>query len=112
MSVVNFEPSVPSARRSLARYLRDLANVIDADLAEVEPNAALIVLTGRTAHEVVWTGGHSEPGFLRGALAAAVAVIQTSYPTMGDRQRPRTHIYGSGRRDAEIVSITKKETQP
>lgn len=107
-SVVQFHPAIPKARRALARYLREMADIIDADMADVEPNAALIVLTGRTKHEVVWTGGDTEPRFLYGALEAARAVLCTPYDTVGGHQRPRTHSYGAGKQEAQVVTLIRR----
>ncbi|MEN9062882.1 hypothetical protein [Ponticoccus litoralis] len=98
----------PPARRALARYLRELAEVIEADEAETAPNAAVVILTGRTQHEVLHVGNDEEPGFIRGALLAAQAVHTPHYDTAGGNIRLRTHTYASGRRAADLVTLQKR----
>lgn len=44
------------AKKRLADWLRNLANQIEADAPQVEPLAAVVVLTGRTANEVLNMG--------------------------------------------------------
>lgn len=100
---------VPPARRSLARYLRELANVIEANEAETEPNAAVVILTGRTQHEVLHVGNDHEPGFIRGAILAAQAVHMPRYDTEGGNIRPRTHNYASGRTVADLVVLRGRQ---
>ncbi|MEL7281322.1 MAG: hypothetical protein AAGK79_13260 [Pseudomonadota bacterium] len=108
MSVTQMQPRVPKSRRDLARQLRDWADIIEADGAETEPNACLMVMTGRTQHEVLWFGGAVEGQFLSGALQAAHAVIRAPFETVGGQIRPRTHQYGSGRKIADVVMLRKE----
>ena len=110
MSVTQLQPRVPKSRKDLARQLREWADIIDADMAETEPNACLLVMTGRTQHEVLWFGSAVEGAFLSGALAAATAVIRAPFLTEGGSVRPRTHNYASGRKVADVVML-KKEGQ-
>lgn len=110
--VTLFEPRMPACRRALARYLRNIADCIEADMAETEPNAALLVLTGRTRHEVLHVGNNAEPGFIDGAIAAARAVYCTPYETEGGNLRPRTHQYGSGRKVADVVPMLHRGAAP
>lgn len=95
----------PPARRALARYLRELAEVIENDEAATAPNAAVVILTGRTRHEVLHVGNDAEPGFIRGAILAAQAVHTPHYETAGGNIRPRTHNYASGRKVADLVPL-------
>lgn len=106
-TVTPFAPRVPWARRDLARYLRDLAAIIENNEADVEPNAALIVLTGRTHHEVLWVGATLEPGFAGGAVAAASAVVNAPFETEGRNWRPRTHGYQGGRIAGEVLPLRR-----
>lgn len=101
----------PPARRALARYLRELAEIIEADESETAPNAALVVLTGRTRHEVLHVGNNAEPGFIRGAILAAQAVYTPHYDTAGGNIRPRTHNYGFGRAVADLVQMRPRAAQ-
>jgi len=100
---------VPRGRRELARWLRDLADTIESDRAETEPSAALVVLTGDARHEVLWTGHEHQPGFLRGAICAAYAVVTPTYDTAGSNVRPRTHGYAGHKREATVMEISKRE---
>ena len=108
MTVKRFQPSAPKSRTELVRYLRDLADVIEAETAETDPRAALIVLTGPSRHEVLHVGHNSEPGFICGALQAAQAVYNAPFKTIGGNIRPRTHRYAGGPKRGDVVYINRE----
>ena len=105
MTVVRLNPEMPKARRDLARWLREIADSIEADAAETEPNAALLVLAGAERFEVLWKGEDIDPGFTRGAITAARAVLCSGYETAGENLRPRSHQYGAPRGVAKVYEL-------
>lgn len=111
MNVTELQPRIPKSRKDLARQLREWADLIAQDLVETEPNACLLVVTGRKQHEVLWLGGKVEGRFLSGALQAATAVIRAPFETVGGNVRPRTHGYASGRPVADVVEINAHKSE-
>lgn len=107
--IVNLPESAKTraAHRKLARWLRDLADYIEADELETEPHAALIVLTGANQHEVLMAGYGDDASGCDGAAHAATAVVSPSYRTEGGNTRTRNHTrYGLALRKANIVDFT------
>lgn len=90
-----------TARQRLARYLRELADVIERDDAATEPTAALIVLSGAKRHEVVCSGyKHDASGFCE---AGHVALNCTRpWRSLGRNIRPR-HAYAPAKMQDENV---------
>ncbi len=79
---------IPAPRRTLARQLRDLADIIDADQAETEPHGIMMCLMGASQYEVVGIG---ETEGWAGARSAMYAVLSASFETIGGNIRPRQH---------------------
>lgn len=77
-----------AAQQRVARYLRELADVIEKDEAETEPTAALIVLTGTSQHEVLSIGFGADATGLTEAAEVAVHCTRP-YPTRGRNIRRR-----------------------
>jgi len=92
MAVVEFphaEAKRHTARARLAQYLRELADTIDTDEAEIDPVAALIVLSGQEEHEVVCCGYRDdERGFEEAAIVAGL-VARSLFTTLGGNRRKR-----------------------
>lgn len=102
-----------AAHRRLARWLRELADYIEADDLETEPHAALIILTGSEQHEVLCAGYGEDRDGCDGAVYAAMAVTSPAYRTAGGNVRPRNHAkYGSPLRKANIVDFTPPARKP
>lgn len=85
--------SEQARRNELAEYLRTVAKWIQADDAECEPSALMLVLSGKAGDEVVWKGyaGNAEVS-LRDAGHAAYAQVNTQFKRRGgnfhDRRKP------------------------
>ncbi len=77
-------------RRDLAQYLRIIADAIEADDAETEPHALLLVLTGRTQHEVLAAGYADDGAGFSGATRCMVG-MDAAWPTAGRNIRQRQH---------------------
>lgn len=102
-----------AAHRRLARWLRELADYIEADELETEPHAALIVLTGAEQHEVLIAGYGEDRGGCDGAIYAAHAVTLTNFRTEGGNIRPRNHaLYGQPLRKQNIIDFTPAARKP
>lgn len=102
-----------AAHRKLANWLRELADIIEADSIETEPHAALIVLTGTEQHEVLCAGYGSDGHGAQGAAYAAQTVMTTSYRTEGQNIRPRDWLqYGGLLRQENIVDFTPVARKP
>lgn len=85
--VIDFH-GVPPARRALARDLRDLADLIEADQLETEPHGILMCLMGAVQFEVVSVG--QTEGW-RGATQAMHSVVGARFDTIGGNIRMRDH---------------------
>lgn len=111
MSNVTEFHGVPASRRHLARQLRELASIIEADKAETEPHGILMCLMGAAQFEVV-TIGQSE-GWL-GATQAMKAVVGARFDTIGGNIRMRHHSIYEPRPAAEVTPLAlsiKAETK-
>jgi hypothetical protein len=101
------------ARRDLARWLREIADLMEADLLETEPHAALIVLTGTERHEMA-SAGYSEGGDgFDGAVNAAWSIGTAHYERVGGAFAMRNHPrYGRPFRSDNVAqfSLPKKKT--
>ena len=85
--VVGFH-GIPAPRRNLARQLRELADIIEADDAETEPHGIMMCLMGAAQFEVVGIG---ETEGWAGARQALHAVTYATFETIGGNIRPRQH---------------------
>lgn len=99
--VISFH-GIPAPRRALARQLRELADIIDADQAETEPHGIIMCLMGAAQFEVVgigqtegWTGGR----------AAMDAVLNARFDTVGGNIRPRHHAIYQPRGAAQVTPL-------
>ena len=93
---------IPAPRRRLAKMLRELADIIEADQAETEPHGIIMCLMGAHQFEVVgigetegWTGGR----------AAMNAVLSARYDTEGGNIRLREHRAYQPRGAADVVPL-------
>lgn len=100
--VVDFS-GVPAARMKLARQLRELADLIEADMAATEPHGIMMCLMGAKQYEVIGAG--DTEGW-RGARAAMHAVCGATFQTVGGNIRDRAHRTYQPREAAEVVPIT------
>ncbi|WP_238368808.1 hypothetical protein [Mesobacterium pallidum] len=99
--VIGFH-GVPAPRRSLARMLRELADIIEADQAETEPHGILLCLMGAAQYEVIGIGdmeGYS------GARHAMHAVTSARFDTVGGNIRMRDHQIYQPRGAAEVTPL-------
>jgi hypothetical protein len=85
--VIEFH-GIPASRRTLARHLRDLADIIEADEAETEPHGIMMCLMGATQFEVIGVG---ETEGWAGARQAMGAVLSATFKTVGGNIRTRQH---------------------
>jgi hypothetical protein len=86
------------------RYLREVADLLDANDAETEPTAALLVLSGRRNHEVVCCGyGDDAWGYEEASHAAYFVARASGYPTMGRNRRERGDYIARPLRHSNIV---------
>jgi hypothetical protein len=113
-NVVRFDGSgPPKSRRELARWLREIAALVEADGLETEPHAALVVLTGADRHEVVSAGyGEDEEGF-DGAVSAAYSIGTCHYERVGGNIALRNHPrYGRPYRSQNIAQFVLPAAKP
>jgi hypothetical protein len=107
MSVVAFPAEAArehTKRAQLAAYLRELADLIAADELEVEPSAAVVVLTGRHTHEVVCCGyADDEWGYQDASRTADFVARDCGYPTVGRNRRVRGDYVARPLRHSNIV---------
>ena len=99
--VVGFH-GIPPARRRLARMLRELADIIEADQAETEPHGIMMCLMGAHQFEVIGIG--ETEGWV-GARATMNAVLSARFDTMGGNIRMRDHFAYRPRKAAEVVPL-------
>ena len=99
--VVGFH-GIPAPRRALARQLRELAAIIEADEAETEPHGIIMCLMGAAQFEVIgvgdtegWTGGR----------AAMDAVLNARFDTFGGNIRMRHHRIYAPRKAAPVTPL-------
>lgn len=78
-----------SKRARLAAYLRELAESIDNDGVEIDPTAALVVLSGAAHHEVVCCGYGDDEAALREAAMVSGFVVRGDFVTLGGNRRNR-----------------------
>jgi len=91
-------------RAQLAAYLRELADFVDRDEIEIEPVAAVIVLTGVSTHEVVCCGyGDDEWGYTEASRVADYVARDCGYPTLGRNRRQRGDYVARPLRHSNIV---------
>lgn len=91
-----------TAQQRLARYLRELADVIEKDEAATEPTAALIVLTGAKQHEVLSCGfGNDATGLMEAAQVAEHCT--RPWRTLGRNIRPRYCYRAMPMKDGNVV---------
>jgi hypothetical protein len=79
---------IPAPRRTLARQLRELAEIIEADQAETEPHGILMCLMGAAQFEVIGIG---ETEGWAGARQTMDAVLLARFDTVGGNIRSRQH---------------------
>lgn len=101
-NVVGFH-GVPAPRRTLARQLRQLADIIEADEAETEPHGILMCLMGAQQYEVVGLG--ETEGWV-GARTAMSAVLSATFETTGGNIRPRHHRMYQPRGAAAVTPLS------
>ncbi|MHC2016278.1 hypothetical protein [Methylobacterium sp. CM6247] len=92
MTIVRFPVEAARSHTKRARlvsYLRELADFIERDELETEPDAALVVLTGAEDHEVVCCGYGDDDNALDEAAMVAGSVTRGSFVTMGGNRRKR-----------------------
>lgn len=107
--VVGFH-GVPFPRRMLARELRGLADIIEADQAETEPHGIMMCFMGASQFEVVGIG--DTEGWV-GAREAMCAVLDARFDTVGGNIRMRSHRKYQPRDAASMVSlIVAKKDRP
>lgn len=99
--IVGFH-GVPAPRRYLARQLRDLADIIEADQAETEPHGIMMCFMGAAQFEVVGIG--DTEGWA-GARQAMHAVTTASFETVGGNVRVRDHARYQPRKAAEVTPL-------
>ena len=102
--VVGFH-GVPAPRRRLAKMLRELADIIEADQAETEPHGIMMCLMGAHQFEVIGIG---ETEGWTGARAAMNAVLTARFDTIGGNIRMRDHWTYQPRKAAEITPLVVK----
>lgn len=100
--VVQFH-GIPAPRRALARQLRELADIIEADQAETEPHGVLMCLMGAAQFEVIGIG--DTEGWT-GARHAMNAVIGAQFDTVGGNIRTREHRIYQPREKAGVTPLT------
>jgi hypothetical protein len=105
MSITEFPTDAArqaTSRMRLVRWLRELADIIEADQAATEPHAVLITLTGKSQHEVVSFGyGRDDQGFREaGEVAHKVASF---WRTMGRNIRKRYSYLPRPMRDGNVI---------
>lgn len=106
--VVSFH-GVPAPRRALARQLRELADIIEADGAETEPHGVMMCLMGASQFEVIGIG--DTEGW-SGARQAMSAVLSATFKTEGGNIRPRRHKIYQPRGTAEVTPLIVSQKQP
>lgn len=99
--VVGFH-GIPAPRRRLARQLRELADIIEADDAETEPHGIMMCLMGASQFEVIGIG---ETEGWSGARQALSAVTYASFDTIGGNIRTRQHRIYQPRGMAEVTPL-------
>ena len=102
--VVGFH-GVPAPRRRLAKMLRELADIIEADQAETEPHGIMMCLMGAHQFEVIGIG---ETEGWTGGKAAMNAVLTARFDTIGGNIRMRDHWQYQPRKAAEITPLVVK----
>ena len=78
-----------SKRARLAAYLRELAEFVEDDNVEIDPVAALVVLSGAEQHEVVCCGYGDDDHALTEAAMVAGFVVRGDFVTRGANRRNR-----------------------
>ncbi|MCP1550651.1 MULTISPECIES: hypothetical protein [Methylorubrum] len=100
-------------RRDLARHLREIADLIEADQVETEPHAFWLVLTGMAQHEVLYAGYAEDGDGFRGALSAAGFIGGAAFPTRGGPVRRREgEVYGRPYRNENVVDFGAPRSKP
>ena len=99
--VIGFR-GVPAPRRALARQLRILADIIEADEAETEPHGIMMCLMGAAQFEVVGIG---DTECWVGARQAMHSVTTANFQTVGGNIRMRDHQKYQPRGAAEITPL-------
>lgn len=106
--VIGFH-GIPAPRRRLARQLRELADIIEADEAETEPHGVLMCLMGAAQFEVIGIG--DTEGWT-GARAAMDAVLGARFDTFGGNIRTRQHRVYQPRGAAAVTPlVVAKKTE-
>lgn len=108
MSAIVSFPSAAARERTkrsrLATYLRELADLIEADEVEIEPTAALVVISGPSAHEVVCCGyDDDDDGFQEAAAVAGYVARSDWCRTLGGNRRKRGDYFGRPMKHHNIV---------
>ena len=99
--IVGFH-GVPALRRTLARQLRELAAIIEADEAETEPHGMLMCLMGASQFETIGIG--DTEGWA-GGRAAMDAVLNARFDTVGGNIRTRHHQLYAPRKAAQVTPL-------
>ncbi|MTI12141.1 hypothetical protein [Sansalvadorimonas verongulae] len=73
----------------LADYLRTMADYIDSDATECEPEAILMVLSGDKYHEVLGIGHDDKEGLFGEAAASAFSHSRCTYNRRGGNKYDR-----------------------
>lgn len=100
-NVVGFH-GVPAPRRTLARQLRELADIIEADKSETEPHGVMMCLMGAAQFEVVGIG--DTEGW-SGARQAMYSVLGASFETVGGNIRIREHYMYQPRHAVNVTPL-------
>lgn len=100
--VIGFH-GIPAPRRTLARQLRELADILEADQAETEPHGIMMCLMGAAQFEVVGIG---ETEGWAGARQAMDAVLSARFDTIGGNVRTRQHRMYQPRGAAAVTPLT------
>lgn len=106
--VVGFH-GIPAPRRYLARQLRELADIIEADQAETEPHGIMMCLMGAAQFEVVGIG--DTEGWA-GARQAMYSVLSAQFDTVGGNIRVREHAMYQPREAAAVTPLVIKFKEP
>lgn len=100
---------IPAPRRSLARQLRELADIIESDEAETEPHGIMMCLMGSAQFEVVGIG--NTEGWT-GARQAMHSVVSARFDTVGGNVRMRDHKMYQPREAASITPLAVSRKPP